>query len=81
MRWTQNVRGMPNQYDVYGFEDNLTVSAGGTFPDNNFTAANLTDPPEQNINGSIVRSSSSYDLYNKTLYWFFGNAEIYLDEE
>lgn len=81
LRWTQNVGGLPNQYDAYGFEDNLTVSAGGTFPDNNFTAANLTDPPEQNISGSIVRPSSSYDLYNKSLYLFFGNAEIYLGEE
>jgi hypothetical protein len=81
LRWTQNVSGMPIQYDAYGFEDNLTVSAGGTFPDNNFTAANLTDPPEQNISGSIVRPSSSYDLYNKILYLFFGSAEIYLGEE
>ena len=81
LRWTQNASGLPNQYDAYGFEDNLTVSAGGTFPDNNFAAANLTDPPEQNISGSIVRPSSSYDLYNKILYLFFGNAEIYLGEE
>lgn len=81
LRWTQNASGLPNQYDAYGFEDNLTVSAAGTFPDNNFVAANLTDPPEQNISGSIVRPSSSYNLYNKSLYLFFGNAGIYLGEE
>jgi len=80
LRWTQNASGMPTQYDAYDFEDNLTVSAGGNFPNNNFSA-NLTDPPEQNISGSIVRPSSSYNLYNKSLYLFFGNAEIYLGEE
>ena len=49
LRWTQNSSGMPTQYDAYGFADNLTVSAGGNFPNNNFAVTDLTDPPEQNI--------------------------------
>ena len=81
LRWTQNASGMPTQYDAYGFNDNLTVSAGGSFPNNNFTVANLTDPPEQNISGSIVRPSSNYVLNTKTLWAFFGNARIYFGQE
>jgi hypothetical protein len=81
LRWTQNTSGMPAQYNAYGTEDNLTVSAGGSFTNHNFSAANLTDPPEQNISGSIVRPTTSYQLYNKDLYLFFGNAEIPLGGE
>ena len=81
LRFTQNSSGMPVQYDAYGSEDNLTVSAGGNFPNNNFAATDLTDPPEQNISGSIVLPSSSYVLNGKTLNLFFGDAEIYLGQE
>ena len=81
LRFTQNSSGMPVQYDAYGSEDNLTVSAGGNFPNNNFAATDLTDPPEQNISGSIVLPSSSYVLNGKTLNLFFGEAEIYLGQE
>jgi hypothetical protein len=81
LRFTQNSSGMPAQYDAYGSEDNLTVSAGGNFPNNNFAATDLTDPPEQNISGSIVLPSSSYVLNGKTLNLFFGDAEIYLGQE
>ncbi len=81
LRWTQNTSGMPVEYDAYGFEDNLTVSAGGTFPNNNFIAADLTDPAEQNISGSIIRPLSSYVLNSKALRLYFGNAEISLGYE
>ena len=81
LRYTQNPNGTPAQYDAYGSEDNLTVSASGTFVDHNFTTGDLTDPPEQNISGSIVRPTSSYELFEKMLYLTFGSAEIYLGGE
>jgi hypothetical protein len=81
LRWTQNSSGLPSQYDAYGFENNLTVSSGGNFPNNNFAVADLTDPPEQNISGSIARPTSSYVLTSKTLYLFLGDAGIYLGQE
>ena len=81
LRWTQNSSGMPTQYDAYGFEDNLTVSAGGTFSNNNFAATDLTDPSEQNISGSIVLPSSSYNINGKALQLFFGDAGIDLGQD
>lgn len=81
LRYTQNTNGMPAQYDAYGLENNLTVSAGGNFDNHNFTVGDLTDPPEQNISGTVVRPSSSYELFDKTLYLTFGSAEVYLGGE
>ncbi len=81
LRWTSNTNGIPTEYDAYGLVDNLTISSGGTFPDNNFTAANLTDPPEQNISGSIVRPTTSCNLVYKTLSVFFEDAGVSLGLE
>ena len=81
LRWTQNSSGMPVQYDAYGYEDNLTISAGGTFNNHNFTAGSLTDPAEQNISGTIVRPSSSYELFGKNLYLNFGSIAVNLGGE
>jgi hypothetical protein len=77
LRWTQNTSGMPEQYDAYGSKDNLTISDGGTFNNQNFTASDLTDPAELNISGSIVRPSSNYELYSKTLYLTYESGTIY----
>lgn len=76
LRWTPNSNGLPQEYDAYGLEDNVTISAGGTFPNHNFVQADFTDPAEQNITGSITRPSSSYSILNKNLYLNFGNAYI-----
>jgi hypothetical protein len=76
LRWTPNPNGLPDQYDAYGSEDNVTISAGGTFSNHNFIEADFTDPAEQNISGSITRPSSSYSIINKNLYLNFGNAYI-----
>lgn len=81
LRWTQGSNGLPTQYDAYGFKQSITVSDGGNFPNNNFAVTDLTDPPEQNISGSVVRPTSSYVLINKVLYLFFGDAGIYLGQE
>lgn len=80
LRWTENTSGIPTEYDAYDFEENLTVSVGGTFSNNNF--ANFIDPPEQNISGSIVRPTLSYVLSSKALFLFFGDAAgIFLGQE
>lgn len=76
LRWTANPNGLPQQYDAYGSEDNVTISNGGSFTNHNFVAADFTDPAEQNISGSITRPSSSYSIINKNLYLNFGNAYI-----
>lgn len=76
LRWTPNLNGLPQQYDAYGLEDNVTISDGGTFSNNNFISSDFTDPAEQNITGSITRPSSSYSVKNKNLYINFGTAYI-----
>lgn len=81
LRWTSNPNGLPLQYDAYGSENNVTISNGGAFTNNNFVASDFTDPAEQNITGSITRPSSSYAIINKNLYLNFGNAYISLSGE
>jgi len=76
LRWTQNTNGLPQVYDAYGLENNVTISNGGTFTNHNFSSTNFTDPPEQNITGTITCPSSSYSIKNKDLYINFGNAYI-----
>ena len=76
LRWTPNPNGLPQQYDAYGLKDNVTISNGGSFPNNNFVTADFTDPAEQNITGSITRPSSNYSIRDKILYLNFGNAFI-----
>ncbi|RKY92802.1 MAG: hypothetical protein DRQ13_10090 [Ignavibacteriae bacterium] len=82
LRWTtNNITGLPEQYDAYGSEDNLTISDGGTFSNHNFTEADFTDPAEQNISGSIIRPSSNYSIDYKYLLMNFGNATIQLSSQ
>jgi hypothetical protein len=81
LRWTPNSNGLPQQYDAYGSENNVTISNGGSFPNNNFVAGDFTDPAEQSITGSITRPSTSYSIINKNLYINFGNAYIQIAGE
>jgi hypothetical protein len=81
LRWTQGISGIPTLYDAYGIKENITISDGGNFPNNNFAVTDLTDPPEQNISGSIVRPSTSYVLSYRALNLFLGGAMIYLGHE
>ena len=76
LRWA-NATGMPTSYEAYG-NRTLTVSAGGTFAGNNFTAGQLTNPAEMNISGTVTRPSASYNLYGRSLYLGFGNSITYL---
>jgi len=76
LRWTPNSNGLPQLYDAYGLENNVTISTGGTLSNHNFTSSDFTDPAEQSITGSITRPSSSYSIKNKNLYINFGNAYI-----
>jgi hypothetical protein len=79
LRWV-NTSGMPTSYDAYG-DRQLTISAGGTFQGNNFTAGQLTDPAEMNISGSVTRPSGSYTLTQRALYLAFGNSITLLSSE
>jgi hypothetical protein len=79
LRWV-TASGIPTSYDAYG-NDALTVSAGGSFQGNNFTAGQLTDPAEMNISGAVTRPSSSYNLSERDLYIGFGNSIAYIAGE
>lgn len=79
LRWV-NAIGIPSTYDAYG-DRTLTVSAGGNFQGNNFTAGQLTDPAEMNISGSVTKPSSSYNLNSRELHLGFGNSITYLASE
>jgi hypothetical protein len=79
LRWA-NSTGIPTSYEAYG-ERPLTVSAGGPFAGNNFTAGQLTNPAEMNISGSVTRPSASYNLNQRNLYLGFGNSITYLASE
>ncbi|MFZ1080367.1 MAG: hypothetical protein WAO19_00405 [Candidatus Kryptoniota bacterium] len=80
LRWTSNTAGLPSQYDAYDFVS-LTISAGGTFNNNNFLTTDLTDPPNQNISGSVSLPSTSYSLTEKDLYIDFGGAYVFIASE
>lgn len=80
LRWTPNANGLPTTYDAYGSK-NLTISAGGTFGNNNFVEGDFSDPAELNIDGSIVLPTGSYTITNKQLQINFGNAYVYIAGE
>jgi len=80
LRWSSNTAGLPSQYDAFG-SSSLTISAGGTFSNNNFATGDLTDPADQNISGSVSMPSASYALTEKDLYIDFGNAFVYIASE
>jgi hypothetical protein len=79
LRWV-NATGIPTSYDAYG-DRALTVSAGGSFQGNNFTAGQLTDPAEMNISGSVTRPSTNYTLTERQLSIGFGNSVTFLASE
>ena len=80
LRWSTNASGLPSQYDGFSSKD-LTISDGGNFSGKDFIPADLTDPAEQNISGSISLPTSSYQLKNKSFYLHFGDAYVYLGGE
>lgn len=75
LRWKE-VNGIPSDYTAYASKE-LTVSTGGGYNNQNFTANEFTNPAEQNIGGSII-SPTGYMLQSKKLYLNFGNAFILL---
>lgn len=79
LRWTENANGLPVLYDAYGTK-NLTISDGGTFNGNDFLEVEFTDPAEQNISGTIIRPTTSYNIVSKEL-WINLGASIYICHE
>ena len=80
LRWSLGANNLPSTYDALG-QRSLTISASGTFPNNNFAAGDLTDPSEQSIGGTISRPSTDYQLTAKSIYLNFGYAYVFLAGE
>jgi hypothetical protein len=74
LRWTSGPTGLPTSYDGYASRP-LTISAGGDFSGNHFAAAELTDPPEQTISGTVA-VPAGYTLSFRTLLAFFGRVPV-----
>jgi len=69
LRWMTNPTGLPASYDGYASKP-LTISAAGNFSGNDFAAAEVTDPAEQSISGTIA-VPASYALKYRRIYVFF----------
>lgn len=80
LRWSVNSNGLPVQYDAYGSKQ-LTISDGGIFTGNYFYETDFTDPAEMNINGSITKPTTSYNITSKQLNINFGGASIAICSE
>jgi len=79
VRYTTGTNNLPSSYDAFGSQP-LTISDGGTFANNNFTAGQLTDPVDQNISGT-VSLPASYSLSFRQLYIHFGPSPIFIGSE
>jgi hypothetical protein len=80
LRWTVNPNGLPLIYDGYG-QRALTITAAGSFPNNNFAVGDLTDPADQSISGTINRPTVNYQMLQKALFLNIGQAYVYLAGE
>jgi hypothetical protein len=78
LRFTRDLAGLPSSYDGYASKA-LTISAGGAFPGNDFAEAELTDPPEQTISGTVTVPAGYTQSYRR-LYHFFGRVPVTSDE-
>ena len=79
LRWTTS-GGLPSNYNGYGSR-NLAITAGGTFPNNNFVTGDLSDPAEQNISGSVVRPTGFTTVNQRNIDILFGNAWMIIATE
>jgi hypothetical protein len=52
LRWTADAQRLPTSYEGYASKP-LTVSAGGAYNGNDFSTAEITDPPEQTVSGTV----------------------------
>jgi len=69
----------PTSYEGYANKP-LTITAGGDFSSNNFVAADLTDPSEQSIGGSVA-VPTGYSLTFRRLYLFFERVPLIWTEQ
>jgi len=78
LRWTGDALGHPASYDGYASKP-LTISDGSSSSGIDFTAAELTDPPEQIIAGSVT-IPTGYTQAVRRLFVFFGRVPVYWEE-
>lgn len=79
LRYTTNLSGLPIDYDAYSTKT-LTVKKGVTHNNQNFSVSDLSNPSENTISGTIIRSTD-YTLSSRTLYIKFDGALLYLAQE
>jgi len=66
--------GLPATYDAYGSKP-LTIGDEGTFSGNDFAETDLTDPPEQTIDGSVF-VPAGYTIKYRALAMTFGSLHL-----
>lgn len=79
LRLTVDSLGLPAQYDGYAVKP-LAISAGGTYPGNDFATPELTDPPEHAISGA-VQVPGGYELWSRAVGVTFGDRPLVIAEE
>lgn len=63
---------LPTSYDGFARKP-LTISAGGDFSGNDFAAADLTDPPELSVGGTVA-VPGGYTLNQRAIVFDFGSG-------
>jgi len=79
LRYTIGASGTPASYDGYASKP-LAVSAGGTSSGNDFATADIADPVEQTISGTVA-VPAGYTLIRRSLYVFFGRVPVVWQEQ
>src|SRR5436309_1742359 len=79
LQFTRGPTPLPASYNGYASKP-LTITPGGDFAGNNFAAADLIDPLEQSIGGTVT-VPASYSLTFRRLYLFFGRVPLIWTEQ
>lgn len=79
LRWVTSPSGITDIYDAYAVKD-ITIKNGNTYNNQNFANADLINPPDKNISGTILKPSD-YDLSSRSVYLKLIDASIYLSGE
>lgn len=79
LQLTAAANGTPASYDGYASRP-LTITAGGTSSSNDFAVADLADPPEQTISGTVALPAG-YTLTSRSLFVSFGRVPVVWDEQ
>jgi len=79
LRWTADaISGLPLSYDGYASKA-LVITAGSAYNGNDFAAAELIDPPEQTISGTVA-IPPGYNQTFRRLFLYLDAVPVYWDE-